>query len=267
MSRFRTFKIDGNSFDKRDMELYFKIEDDQEHVMANFCVTGEGLYYYKPRSHILSPNESEDTKSSYDGFLSFEKLKEIFEALPAIGHKADSDIEEIISQSEQVLILEHKPFIDRQTEQLDKREIRSVTPKFPKLKFSTSPICSIEIDVDSLSKEEKYQYGGWEDVIKKITAQWVEDNDFSGTATIWAFGGQSVNFHHQSFSMFYAVSGMPKNFRDYLASGISVLGKHVKPYSDSVLPNLTEGWDARCHIEDGKVWEELDAASWQEVGA
>jgi len=109
MSRFRTFKIDGNSFDNRDMELYFKIDDDQEHVMANFCVTGEGLYYYKPRSHILSPNESEKTKSSADGFLSFEKLKEIFEALPAIGHTADSDIEEIIiSQSEQMLILEHK---------------------------------------------------------------------------------------------------------------------------------------------------------------
>lgn len=136
------------------------------------------------------------------------------------------------------------------------KETRKVTPEFPKLKYSKTPICSIEIDVDSLSQEEKYQYGGWEDVIKKITAQWVEAHDFSGTGTIWAFGQPSANFHHQSFSMFYAVSGMPKKFRDYLASEARALfGKHVRPNSDYVVPNFTEGWDARCHIEGGKVWE------------
>ena len=108
MSRFRIFRIDGNSFDKRDMEFYFKAEDDQEHVMANFCVNGEGLFYYKPGSQILTPNENEDTIGSYDGFLSFEKLKEIFEALPSIGHKVDSNSDEIIiSQSGRVLTLEH----------------------------------------------------------------------------------------------------------------------------------------------------------------
>ncbi len=146
------------------------------------------------------------------------------------------------------------------------KETRKVTSEFPKLVHSNeTPICSIEIDVDSLSQEEKYQYGGWEDVIKKITAQWVEAHDFSGTGTIWAFGEPSANFHHQSFSMFYAVSGMPKKFKDFLASEIMILGKHVRPHSDYVTPNLAEGWDARCHIEDGKVWEELDASLWQEV--
>ena len=29
MSGFRIFRLDANSFDKRDMELYFKVGDDQ----------------------------------------------------------------------------------------------------------------------------------------------------------------------------------------------------------------------------------------------
>jgi hypothetical protein len=66
--------------------------------------------------------------------------------------------------------------------------------------------------------------------------------------------------------MLYVVLGMPKAFREYLASRVETeFGKHVRPYSDSVIPNLKDGWDTRCHIEDGKVWKPLDAATWQEV--
>ncbi len=74
------------------------------------------------------------------------------------------------------------------------KETRKVTSEFPKLVHSNeTPICSIEVDVDSLSQEEKHQYGGWEGVIKKITAQWVEAHDFSGTGTIWAFVERILN--------------------------------------------------------------------------
>jgi hypothetical protein len=147
-------------------------------------------------------------------------------------------------------------------------EIRNLTPEFPNLVSSEGEsVCPVEIDVDHLSQVEKYQYGGWEDLIKTITARWVKENSFSGVGTIWAWGTPSVNFHHQSFSMFYAVLGMPKKFREYLGTEIGILGEHVRAYSDYVIPSARDGWDARCHIEDGKVWEMLDAATWKEAKA
>lgn len=128
------------------------------------------------------------------------------------------------------------------------------------------PVCPVEIDVDSLSSEEEmYQYGGWEDLIREIAAQWVKISSYSGTGTIWSWGTPSINFHRQSYSAFYAVLGMPKNFREYLGERIGVLGKYVRAYSDYVVPNEEDGWLARCHIEDGKVWIPLDDVWWQEV--
>ena len=129
-------------------------------------------------------------------------------------------------------------------------------------------VCPVEIDVDGLSSEGgTYQYGGWEDLIQRIAAQWVQQNSYSGTGTIWAWGTPSTNFHRQSFSMFYAVLGMPQKFREYLGERIMVLGEYVRAYSDYVVPNIETGWDARCHIEDGKVWKPQDAESWEEVEA
>jgi len=45
-----------------------------------------------------------------------------------------------------------------------KTEVRTLTKDFPKLVMPDGrPIASMEIDVDALSKEKKYQYGGWDD--------------------------------------------------------------------------------------------------------
>ena len=72
-------------------------------------------------------------------------------------------------------------------------------------------VCPVEIDVDGLSSEGgTYQYGGWEDLIQKIAAQWVQQNSYSGTGTIWAWGTPSTNFHRQSFSMFYLITTQAK---------------------------------------------------------
>ena len=144
--------------------------------------------------------------------------------------------------------------------------IRYETETFPNLILSKGkPVCSIEIDVDLLTQEENFKHGGWEDLIREIAAKWVKENSYNGTGTIWAFGSPSINFHHQSYSMFYAVLGMPKNFRDYLSKEIKILGEHVRPHSDSVIPNPDDGWDVRCQIEDGSVWGILDDVSWFEI--
>ncbi|MBN4073348.1 hypothetical protein JYT48_02160 [Mariprofundus ferrooxydans] len=143
-------------------------------------------------------------------------------------------------------------------------EMRNVTPDFPKLVLPNGrPVTSIEVDVDSLQQEEKYQFGGWDDLIRIITAQWVQQNMYAGHGTIWQWGSVSVNFGQRSYSMFYVVLGMPKAFRQYLKAEIRVLGKHVRPHSDEVIPRLECEWDAMCHVEDKKGWESLDPTLWR----
>jgi len=46
------------------------------------------------------------------------------------------------------------------------------------------------------NKEEKYQSGGWEELIQTITATWVKQYAYAGKGTIWAWGTPSVNFQH-----------------------------------------------------------------------
>jgi len=148
----------------------------------------------------------------------------------------------------------------------EKAEVRTLTKDFPNLVMPDGrPVTSIEIDVDALTKEKKYQFGGWDHSIRSIAAAWVKQNSYDGTGTIWQWGSPSVNFGHRSYSMFYAVLGMPKSFRLYMNTEIHILGKHVRPNSDQVIPDRSEGWDELCHIEDMKVWEPLDSMLWQET--
>jgi len=147
-----------------------------------------------------------------------------------------------------------------------KAEERIATKDFPNLMMPNGrAVASIEIDVDALAKEEKYQFGGWDDLIRSITATWVRQNSYEGTGTIWQWGSPSVNFGHHSYSMFYAILGMPKSFQRYLKRELRVLRKDVRPDSDQVIPSLVDGWDTLCHIEGLKVWEQLDPSLWQEV--
>ncbi len=148
----------------------------------------------------------------------------------------------------------------------EKAEERIATKDFPNLVMPNGrPVASIEVDVDGLSKEEQFQFGGWDHLIRSITATWVRQNSYAGTGTIWQWGSPSVNFGHHSYSMFYAILGMPKSFHQYLKTELRVLAKHVRPDSDQVVPNLIDGWDALCHIEDLKVWEPLDLTLWHET--
>jgi len=147
-----------------------------------------------------------------------------------------------------------------------KTEIRYLTRDFPDLVLPTGkPVCPIEIDVTALSDHETYRDGGWESLIRSITATWVKQHAYAGRGTIWAWGSPSANFQYQSFSMFYTVFGMSTAFRKHLRTRIKVLGKHVRPNSDEVVPSLADGWNAVCHIEDGKAWEPLDPTLWEKI--
>jgi hypothetical protein len=76
-----------------------------------------------------------------------------------------------------------------------------------------------------------------------LVGAWAKQQSYDGTGTIWQWGSPSVSFGHRSYSMFYVVLGMPKSFSRYLNVEIRILGKHVRPNSDEVIPSLADGWD------------------------
>lgn len=89
MTTLRTFRIDGLDLELRESEFLVKVENDEGYLEGTFNMTGEGIYFYRPGSHIMTPAENENTRETYDGFISFDALKNIFERLSEIGWNRD----------------------------------------------------------------------------------------------------------------------------------------------------------------------------------
>jgi len=91
MSRIRKYRINcGDITDST--EFYFKFERKNRKLLCNLCLSDEGLFYYRPKSQILSPKENLNARNSYDGYVSAEDLFELFEALRKAGLNDDSKL-------------------------------------------------------------------------------------------------------------------------------------------------------------------------------
>ena len=122
-------------------------------------------------------------------------------------------------------------------------------------------VCLMEVDEDFVP--DKFHDGLWEEAMGVLIAQWVSDNAYSGTGTIYRWSSMSSNFHHLGMSTFYAVLGMPVAFRKYLSSELEcLLKKSYRAYSDEVIPKISGGWNAAIQIEQGKAWKDQDGQSW-----
>jgi len=87
MSTIRKYRVDGHN----SPEFYYKIQDNNGRVIFNLCLDEEGVYFYKARSSILSSGENQGTRQSYDGYLSMEELKDLFDALKKAGLNFESE--------------------------------------------------------------------------------------------------------------------------------------------------------------------------------
>lgn len=88
MSTIRMFRINGHDLAKG-VQFFCKIENNEGYLLGTICIDDEGLYYYRTGSNILSANESEGTRASFDSFISMEELQELFEALMKVGYSYD----------------------------------------------------------------------------------------------------------------------------------------------------------------------------------
>lgn len=104
MSKLRTFRIDGFRLDRFETEFLAKIGTDEGALMGTFDMTGEGIFYYRPGSRIMTEGENDNTRRTYDGFISFENLKEIFELLIASGWNRETHVIAVSEKDETVIL-------------------------------------------------------------------------------------------------------------------------------------------------------------------
>jgi hypothetical protein len=131
----------------------------------------------------------------------------------------------------------------------------------PTLIIKKGVVPSVEIDIDYIP--EPYSQGAWEDLICKITKEWIEEKGFNRAATLWIWLCPSINFHHQGMSAFIVQFGLSKRFFTTIESELKArFKKQVR--LDYVRPSREDGWNAFCHIEKGKVWQPLNDCEWIE---
>ena len=104
MTILRTFRIDGLRLEQGETEFLVKVENDEGHLEGTFDMTGDGIYFYRPGSHIMTSNENENTRETYDGYISFEALKGIFENLSEIGWNRDRHDISVVRNGNEIVI-------------------------------------------------------------------------------------------------------------------------------------------------------------------
>ena len=84
MSEIRYFRLNGYDL-INSPEFYVRVDDDNGRAICKLAIDNDGLFYYRPKSQILSDGENEGTRNTPHYYLSMEELKELFEALIKTG--------------------------------------------------------------------------------------------------------------------------------------------------------------------------------------
>ena len=116
----------------------------------------------------------------------------------------------------------------------------------PTVEVHAESLAAINLDVD--------------DVLRPALRRFAERNPTS-TATVYLYGTQSVNFHELGWSEFLVVAGSEEVLKAVHAA-FSAHRVVKSRFSDYVRPRDGQ---ARFHIQDGQLWQVLDAASWERI--
>lgn len=260
MSSIKMFRLNGyDPYAEGQLEFYCKVQDDDEYVMCNFCLSDDGLYHYPKGAHILTKNEHE-TENIECTYISHENLNKLFTVLKNLeGFDGEAELE--ISVEGNRIIISSEVQKDDEDDELDEDEVYE--------DFSGKIVCpgkkellAIEINTDYLREELNDDSRS---LIYRLTAEWLKNNDFNEQGTIWEYGCNSVNFQGQYpiLSMFIVPIGFPDNFREFLITELKrLLNRNVR--QDYIQPN--DEWMDFCQVATNKVWEKEDPVRWRMVG-
>ena len=118
---------------------------------------------------------------------------------------------------------------------------------------SRDPLPTVEVDLDCIPKE---LHGYGELVTKAMSA--IAAKYPKMRATIYVYQGQSVNFHQQTWSVFFGVAGDQRLLGVLLSAfqGAKVGNVRFSDYIDS--STATKDF----HIQDGLVWQPFESGTW-----
>lgn len=125
---------------------------------------------------------------------------------------------------------------------------------------------ALEIRIDELPDE--YQ-GRWHDPVFAFTKDWVAEKSFGKTATLWQWGGMSVNpipGAEPGWSEFIIAFGVPQTYLHGLARHLVKKFGGKARITEHVTAQTNDGWAAFCHIEEGRVWREIGPHEWKTDG-
>ncbi len=269
MSSIRMFRLNGyDPYAGGKLKFYCKVQDGDEYVMCNFCISDDGLYHYPRGAHILTKNEyeAENIKSTY---ISHENLNKLFTVLKDLEWFDGEAKLEISVEGKKIFISgeveeDNEDDGEDEDEEDDELDEDGVYDDFSDTIFypGKKSLIAIEINTDYL--REKLNEDS-RSLIYRLTAEWLKNNDFNEQGTIWEYGCNSANFQGQYpiFSMFIIPIGFPDNFRKFLITKLTrLLNRNVR--QDSIHPN--DEWMDFCQVANNKVWEKEDPVTWRMVG-
>lgn len=142
--------------------------------------------------------------------------------------------------------------------------------EFPDLSFSegkSGP--ALEVSIDFLPSQYE---GQWLDVVREFTADWVRRHDFARSGTLWMWGAVSVNLIRShpadpvpSWSEFIVQFGLPAPFLPELAAHLTHKFERQAGITESLRFEQAAGWEPICHVEGGRAWLPVDAATWEPI--
>ena len=114
---------------------------------------------------------------------------------------------------------------------------------------------TVELDFNSLPKNSLYGD------ISFIASSELAKKNKNIKATIYSHECPSVNFHEQTWSVFFGVCGdNQKKILEMINVAFRYLPGVRCKFSD--YGELSDEWRSHIHIEGGIAWREIDAATW-----
>jgi hypothetical protein len=115
MTELRKFRINAHDIVTDDVEFYFQVATVPNNaILCDFCVSDEGIWYYKRKSKILSRSENANSRGSVDGFISMVDLQALFTALgkAKLGNYDENSEQRLkITRSGNKVIIEAAPVV------------------------------------------------------------------------------------------------------------------------------------------------------------
>ena len=114
---------------------------------------------------------------------------------------------------------------------------------------------AIEINLDGLKI-------GWNKKIWEFTYQWINKRNFKKSATIWTMSDVTLDFGSGLVSCQYVVQfGLGSTFSNGLTNYLQKeIG--IKNIRIAFVDFFEELWAPNCHIENEKVWTQVELYSW-----